>query len=674
LSRPRVAPGGLAPLLCVLVAATPARGDEGVGPPSDVVPSDAGLDAPAAAPPGRPAALRVPDDAPEVELYETVVRLRRREPGGPGGAATVVEADRFAGEARSVADLVATAPGVAVREYGGLGQLATASIRGSTADGVRVLLDGLSLHTAFGGGVDLSTIPRQWVGSIEIVRGPEGARFGAGALGGVLNVVTRPAHGERWSAQLSSGSFGTWSAGADGTLGGDGGGLLLSLGYDETVGHFPYLFDPLPSVAGNARQPLVREHNAARSGGALAKGFLTAGGGRLDALAHLSAGSRELPGLPHDTTAQDWQEDLRAGTALRFARPLGASAWWRAGASARHDRLDARLEALGGRTTHQRGDAGALRLGLAWQEGRHAVDAEISGGAEQMSAEGLGGTRARREVALAVSDELTFAGGRLRLAPALRVERVGPFSGWSATAGAAWRLAGPLSARATVGRTFRAPSFAELYLEQGLLGSNPALVPEEGVGGSAGLSAEGRRGTAQATAFASLYRDLIVYQAATYRRLEPANAGKARVAGIELEAAAAPLGRARVSGSLAYTLLLSESLAGEPEVVGRDLPRRPRHRLHARVGAAPGRLAVHGEARLVGRQYVDPRNLAPIPRALLFAAGTSLRVARRPEVRLHLDVRNLLDDRTVQDDFGNPLPSRMVLLGLRVGSPQEGRP
>jgi iron complex outermembrane receptor protein len=39
-----------------------------------------------------------------------------------------------------------------------------------------------------------------------------------------------------------------------------------------------------------------------------------------------------------------------------------------------------------------------------------------------------------------------------------------------------------------------------------------------------------------------------------------------------------------------------------------------------------------------------------------------------------VDVRNLLDDRTLQDTFGNPLPARMLLVTLRLGTPQEGTP
>jgi iron complex outermembrane receptor protein len=82
-------------------------------------PAAAGADAP-------------PEPAPEIRLDDIVVRVERPEPAGPGAAATVVEAGRFAGEAKSVAELVSTAPGVAVREYGGLGKLATVSIRGAS--------------------------------------------------------------------------------------------------------------------------------------------------------------------------------------------------------------------------------------------------------------------------------------------------------------------------------------------------------------------------------------------------------------------------------------------------------------------------------------------------------------------------------------------------------------
>jgi vitamin B12 transporter len=391
----------------------------------------------------------------------------------------------------------------------------------------------------------------------------------------------------------------------------------------------------------------------------------------MDVLAQLSGGATELPGWPHDLTPDDRQEDARAAAVVRYARGAGRDTVWTVETSARHDRLDIQLRAVaGGRPMRQRSTAGALRLGTTTRFGAHALDGGVTAGAEELTADGFGGTRQRVETALHLADEIGLAEGRLRLGPAVRLERVGPFNGWSASLGATARLAGPFVARASAGRTFRAPSLAELYLEQGLIGPNPELVPEEGLGGGASIAAEGRLGIASVGAFMTLYRDLIVYQAATFQRLRPANTGKALVRGLELEATSSPVGRAHASASIAYTLLLTETLQGEAAVVGRELPRKPRHRLFARAAAAPGPFEVHGEMQLVGRQFVDPRNDQEIPGAVTLGLGGSMRVTRRPDVRLHLDIRNLLDDRSVQDSFGNPLPSRMVLLGLRVASPQ----
>ena len=39
-----------------------------------------------------------------------------------------------------------------------------------------------------------------------------------------------------------------------------------------------------------------------------------------------------------------------------------------------------------------------------------------------------------------------------------------------------------------------------------------------------------------------------------------------------------------------------------------------------------------------------------------------------------LEVKNLTDDRTLLDNLGDPLPSRMVMLTIRAGSTPEGDP
>jgi hypothetical protein len=363
-----------------------------------------------------------PEEPPVFDLPEQVVRLPRAA-GDETGAATVVEAERFAGESKDVAALVATAPGVAVQEYGGLGQLATVSIRGAAADGVKVLVDGLPLGSAAGGGVDLSTIPRAWVDRIEVLRGAEGARFGQGALGGVLNVVTRRIEPGSWSARLAAGSFETGSAGADVAAGGERWGALLAAGADGTSGRFPYLFDDRPSLPGSPLEPRLRAHGASASGGLLAKGFARLAPGRLDLLAQLSAGDRQLPGSPwlQRSDNDDRMRESRAAASARAAFPVGPGVLVALEAQGRAERLDLRLAPLA--PVGQRELAGAARVATTWVAGPSLLEAGFSAGGDRLAAGGLGGTRSRAELAAWLAEELLVAGGRARLAPALRAER-----------------------------------------------------------------------------------------------------------------------------------------------------------------------------------------------------------------------------------------------------------
>jgi vitamin B12 transporter len=608
------------------------------------------------------------EDPPPVELDEIVVRLPRAEADeDPTASATVVEADRFAGEAKGVAELVATAPGVAVNDYGGLGQLATASIRGSTADGVLVLVDGLPINSAFGGGVDLSTIPRHWIERIEVVRGPEGARYGAGSLGGVLNVVTRRPEAGRWAGELAAGSFESFSLSADGAAGGSGWTALGAIAADSTSGRFPWEHDATLNVPGGT-EDVYRDQNAARRAAGLFKLDAALGGLRLDTLLQLGGGRRDIPPAPVEVeaTARRWQEDARA---LAMVRLSGLAPRPDLALSARaHLRLD-RLDVLVlDQPSEQRGATAGVEAEAALLVGGALLTASLEGAGETLDATGTG-AHTRGSAAATLAGDAPVLAGRLRFAPALRIDRVGGFGGWSAKVGGTARLVDGWTLRASGGRTFRAPGFAELFLQQGLVKPNPDLVPEVGVGGDAALVVEGPRGFASAGAYATLYRDLILYDDVSMGFLQPRNMGRAVVSGVELEAATAParglLGLA-LSGS--YTLLVSRNLRGAPDEVGKWLPHRARHRLYARAAVSPGRFGAHLEAHWVGRQYDSIANEDALPASLLFNAGGAVRLPTRAPVALALELKNVLDDRSLVDPIGNPLPGRMVILTVRAGA------
>ncbi|HET8733542.1 MAG TPA: TonB-dependent receptor, partial [Anaeromyxobacteraceae bacterium] len=564
-------------------------------------------------------------------------------------------------------------PGVTIRSYGGLGQLSTISIRGSTAAGVRVLLDGIPLDTAAGGGVDLSSIPLHWVDRVEVVRGAEGAYFGAGATGGAVNVITRQAVAGKWGVELTGGSFGTATAVADVGLGDEHWAVLAALTASTTQGDFPFLTPSSPSVPDSPLVEQVRSNDAASQGGLLVKGKWVPGLDRLDGVVQLSWGWRQLPGVPAAPTPDDWQRGGRASGALRWSRLLGSGLTLEAGLAGRYEVLDVQVSPPGGSgMTDQKDLAGGGEARVTWEAGPSLLSVGALASAERLDST-ASGDHERPTFAGWASDDFTIGRDVARVSPAVRVDAVGPYVGVSAKLGASVRVAGPLSVRASGGRSYRPPSFSELYLVQGPFQPNPDLRPEVAWSVDGALVYDGPLGRASVGGFGSLYDDLIVYEPGLVPgSFKPQNTLSASAAGLELEAiSAAWKGAWNLQGQLSYTFMATDVLRGVPGVVGKELPQRPRNRLFARASVDPGPAGGHVEAQFVGAQWLDARNLHAVPASVVVNAGAFARILKDPEVRIGAEVKNLLDDMTLQDGFGYPLPSRTLLVTVRVGTPPE---
>ena len=89
------------------------------------------------------------------------VRAPRAEDEVPDSTAstTVVPIINQPGEMKTLADVLDDTVGVQVRYFGGLGDFATISIRGSTPGQVGFFLDGIPLTRARSGTVNLSDLP-----------------------------------------------------------------------------------------------------------------------------------------------------------------------------------------------------------------------------------------------------------------------------------------------------------------------------------------------------------------------------------------------------------------------------------------------------------------------------------------------------------------------------------
>ncbi|MBF5041931.1 TonB-dependent receptor [Aggregicoccus sp. 17bor-14] len=575
----------------------------------------------------------------------------------PTAAVTLlpVEAQRL--EARDTAEVLATAPGVSVQDLGGYGQAKSLSVRGAASNGVLVLLDGIPLQGA-GGIADLSRIPLPLVQRFELLRGAAGARYGTGALGGVVNVVTREAGEHPWAGlTLTGGSFGTLQgelAAAGSALGGTG---LLLVHAGGSRGDFPYLFDPAPSLPGNALEERKRQNNDAGGGGGLAKYRRELSPGlALDVLAEGQADERGLAGSAQNPSST--RERSRHGSlALALTRSEGAHTQLYARGYAHAERLEQSSggESLGAQT-HA---VGGVELDARTRAGLHGLSANASVGAE-----GVPGAATWLRLSLMAQDELQLLGERLLLAPSVRVERAGPYTLFSPKLGLLAKLYGPLRLRANVGQAHRAPSFYELYVRAGTLLPNPSLRPERALHADAALVYEGTRGSAAVGPFVALYEDLIAYELYPPFAARPVNFASARSSGLEAEGELRPWADfLRLSAS--YTLLFSTNLKDDPRYYLKDLPYRPRHALSARVSGGPRWLSASLEVAAQSKQYFNRTEELVLPARAFVHAGVHTTLGRAPEVTLGLAVKNLFDVRT-QDFDGYPLPGRSVYATLAL--------
>ena len=99
--------------------------------------------------------------------------------------------------ATTVTDLLRQEANLNLQSYFGSDKFATVDVRGMGAtatNNVLVLVDGIRLNTDDLAGADFSTIPLSQIERVEIVRGGNGVRYGNGAVGGVINLITKSAH------------------------------------------------------------------------------------------------------------------------------------------------------------------------------------------------------------------------------------------------------------------------------------------------------------------------------------------------------------------------------------------------------------------------------------------------------------------------------------------------
>jgi len=148
------------------------------------------------------------DDYSSSEIVTVGKRIGQSYKSELTNPASILEEDEIAARGQQyISDLLRSLPGIAVNSSGPAGGLTQIRVRGSEANHVLVLIDGVEVANPSSGEFDFSGLRAEDVVRIETLRGEQSALYGSDAIGGVINIITRAGSTrEGWRASVEAGS------------------------------------------------------------------------------------------------------------------------------------------------------------------------------------------------------------------------------------------------------------------------------------------------------------------------------------------------------------------------------------------------------------------------------------------------------------------------------------
>ncbi|MFL5386090.1 MAG: TonB-dependent receptor plug domain-containing protein [Longimicrobiaceae bacterium] len=598
--------------------------------------------------------------------------LRVAAESAPAAGGTLSRAEIEASGARTAAEVVERVPGVVVRGSGPTGAK-TVSIRGSAADEVLVLVDGVALNDPVTGEADLSAVPAGAIERVTVLPGARTARYGARAVAGVVLIETRAAEA-RQVVELSAGTLGEWGGRAE-TGGALGRGAWSAGGGARRIGGaFDYRRD--------VNDPTVvrRTNGGLREWSAFGAAASPLGGGELRLRGGWDALDRGLPGTGH-TPSPEAREEMGRGRASASWRRTGArsSATFLLSGAAQRVRFSDPAPPFGlayddttrVRTAELRMEAERMLSAAALLRG---VGAGVQAGVQHVDAGALSdlAPRTRRDLG-AFAHALggtTLARLPLSLSAVARVDRDGVTGDWfvsrSLSAGTA---VGAFRFEIANRSSFSPPSLGDQFFREGVgVAPNPDLRPER-VPNEWELSAaaEARAGAAELTLSAAAYtgdvKGMIVWLPDFTFRWSPRNLDVDRRGADARLQAAFPAARLRLSGAWSIARI---TYVQDGEDSGIQVAYRPEHSGLFTGEWSPGAWRAEVAAHYTGLRYPAPAKVNALPGFWSAEAGLSRewRVGGWTAVTA-IDVDRLFGERESLI-AGYPEPGRRVRFDLRL--------
>ncbi len=155
-----------------------------------------------------------------------------------GGSLTVITAAEIAAaQATYLSDVLRKVPGFAINQSGGPGSQTQVRVRGSEANHVLVLIDGVRVNDPTAGDEYLFNYALlDDVARIEVVRGPQSAIWGTDAVSAVINIISKTSNNNNFNFDSELGSFNTKRLAVNGGMSQGQWRLDASVNYLDTSG------------------------------------------------------------------------------------------------------------------------------------------------------------------------------------------------------------------------------------------------------------------------------------------------------------------------------------------------------------------------------------------------------------------------------------------------------
>ncbi|MFM7350029.1 MAG: TonB-dependent receptor plug domain-containing protein [Erythrobacter sp.] len=583
------------------------------------------------------------------------------------GSVTVITSEQLEQrQVRDIADVLRDVPGVALAGVPGQTQI---RLRGSEANHVLVLVDGIEVSDPFAGEFDIGTLVADVGGRVEVLRGPQSALYGSEAIGGVVAYRTA-------SGRDLAGLAARIEAGTQGTINGALRYGASGAGWDAALSGVVVSTDGQPNARGGTRDIGRDSYTFCGKGSVAVSDTLT-----------LRAAGRFIRtnGLFND---QDFNPRSRTfgfvidSPDTRFTN------------EALYGLIGARLETFGGTWTHDLSLQGADitrdtfgpfgrsnsskgdRLKASYVSAVTLAERHSLTFAADYEKEGFRNTtpggfafNGRRAIEqFGLVGEYRYSGEALDLSAAIRHDLNDTFrDATTFRVGAGYRLAEDTRLRVAAGSGIKNPGFFELYgFVDGRFIGNASLRPEKSKGWEVGLDQRlGGVGTLAVTYFDSrLEGEIFTTFPPPNFIATPANrTTTSKQRGLEL-ALAARLAEG-LSLDATYTYL-------DAKENGREEVRRPRHIASgALTWTAPGdavsaALVVRYNGRALDDAFTDP-SFVPVRVRLgdYTLVNLNARVKLTERIGAFARVENLLGERYEQV-FSFVSPGRTAAVGVEA--------